>query len=168
MSFYAVTAALKLKGLDVGEKFLLVVLGSYANTDNTLWPSQKTLATDTSIAERTIRSHLASLERKGLIKKAHRSVAGRRTSDLITLLFLPADLAASESIPPATTAKTTGRLASKPPADLAAKSVIEPIIEPITRAKPLVPVESQAARAKRQAEMAKSMRELASQLGTKR
>ena len=166
MSFYAVTAALKLKGLDVGEKFLLVVLGSYANTDNTLWPSQKTLSADTSIAERTIRTHLTSLERKGLIRKEHRSVAGRRTSDFITLLFLPAESATSAK-PPAKSAKTTGRLAHKPPAKSAAKPIIEPRIE-LTRAKPLVPVESQAARAKRQQEMANGLRQLATKLGTKR
>lgn len=121
------TAALEIQDLDPGEKFLLVVLGSYANTDNTLWPSQATLSHDTCMGERTVRRHLASLETRLLIERKHRGRGDRRTSDMITLLYLPAKLAA---ILPAKNDRPTGQKRPKHAANLAGKPVIEPIIEP--------------------------------------
>lgn len=168
MSFHAVVAALEVQNIDPMAKFVLVVLGSYANTDNTLWPSQVTLAADTCMSERSIRNHLTTLSEMGLIKRAHRRVGQRRTSDMITLLFVPARSAAREVSEPANGVVSTGKARHSEPANPAAKPVIEPKIEPLVRAKPLVPVESQAARAKRQEEMARGLRELASQLGSKR
>lgn len=168
VSYQAMTAVTPLKGLDPCEKFVLMILANYATVERTAWPAQKTLAADTGLSERTVFAHLKNLEARGLISRRKRYAGGSRTSDMFTLNFIPATVAPIEVPKPATVSVHTRKKPHLIPATIAEKPVIEPIIEPSARAKPLMPVESQAARAKRQAEMAANMRELASQLGTKR
>jgi DNA-binding transcriptional ArsR family regulator len=138
VSFHAVVAALDIAKLDPGAKFLLVVLGSYANTDNTLWPSQDRLASDTCMSPRTIRTHLTTLEERLLIKREHRRVGNRQTSDLITLLFVPAKSATTSGFEAAKSASSGGKKRHSEVANIATKPVIEPIIEPVTRAREAV------------------------------
>ena len=171
MSFRAVLAAIDVQDdrLEMGEKFLLVVLGSYAGPDKTLFPSQSTLAKDLSCTDRSIRAYLARLEKFGFIKRTKRRVGNRQTSDLIVLQF-EAETVSARWGKQAVEAETNVASGGKRRPFEAEINSDEPIIEPrreLTRAKPLVPVESQAARAKRQQEMANGLRELAGQLGAK-
>ena len=94
MSFHAVTAALKIKGLSPAEKFLLVdeSLASYAKSPT--WKLLENVAGAASQtipachADRNIRRLLLSLQAKNLIHRQARIVRGRqatRASDFITL-----------------------------------------------------------------------------------
>lgn len=85
MSVEAITWASKQTAGSPGAKLVLIALANYANDRHECWPSQNTLAQWTEQSDRTIRTHLATLESMGLISRQSREVAGCFTSDMITL-----------------------------------------------------------------------------------
>lgn len=85
MSVEAITWASKQRVGSPGAKLVLIALANYANERNECWPSQATLAQWTEQSDRTIRTHLTDLESMGLIHRESREVAGKFTSDIITL-----------------------------------------------------------------------------------
>ena len=86
MSVQAITWALDYAAGSVTEKVLLLVLANYANEFGVSWPSQKTLADQTALGERTVRRVLADMERRGVIRRiVCRRGNGSRQSDMILL-----------------------------------------------------------------------------------
>lgn len=86
MSVQAITWALDYAAGSVTEKVLLLVLANYANEFGVSWPSQKTLADQTVLSERTVRRVLADMERRGVIRRiVRRRGNGSRQSDMILL-----------------------------------------------------------------------------------
>jgi hypothetical protein len=86
MSVQAITWALDYAAGSVTEKVLLLVLANYANEFGVSWPSQKTLADQTALGERTVRRVLADMERRGVIRRiVRRRGNGSRQSDMILL-----------------------------------------------------------------------------------
>lgn len=89
MSFQALNWAVQQRTGDPTLKLLLLTLANYADERGVSWPSQRQLALDTEICERTVRSKLEMLEVKGLIEREARggrkSKIGGRQSDLIKL-----------------------------------------------------------------------------------
>lgn len=66
----------------------LVLLNLARRADNqtwTCWPSQTKIATDCCLSERTVRTVLSVLEKRGLIHRTSRFNKGRKTSDRIAL-----------------------------------------------------------------------------------
>lgn len=98
MSVEAITWASKQKTGSPGAKLTLIALANYANDRQECWPSQATLALWTEQSDRTIRTHLASLESMGLIHRQAREVAGAFTSDLITLCISQQQIFPAEKI----------------------------------------------------------------------
>lgn len=88
MSVQAITCALALRGVTASEKLLLLALANYADENMRCWPSQKRLAADTCLSERTVRTLLAAMEgRKLLSREEQRRRDGSRSSDVVTLHF---------------------------------------------------------------------------------
>ena len=86
MSVQAITWALDYAAGSVTEKVLLLVLANYANEFGVSWPSQKTLADQTALGERTVRRVLADMERRSVIRRiVRRRGNGSRQSDMILL-----------------------------------------------------------------------------------
>jgi hypothetical protein len=86
VSVQAITWALDYAAGSVTEKVLLLVLANYANEFGASWPSQKTLADQTALGERTVRRVLADMERRGVIRRiVRRRGNGSRQSDMILL-----------------------------------------------------------------------------------
>ena len=86
MSVQAITWALDYAAGSVTEKVILLVLANYANEFGVSWPSQKTLADQTALGERTVRRVLADMERRGVIRRiVRRRGNGSRQSDMILL-----------------------------------------------------------------------------------
>ena len=86
MSVHALSAAFAARGLSPSEKLVLLSLANYADEDGRCWPSQRRMAAETSLSDRTVRSVLSALEEKGLIRREERQREdGSRASDVITL-----------------------------------------------------------------------------------
>lgn len=69
-------------------KFVLVMLADYADEHGYCYPGQKRLAQDTSQSERSVRDHLAALERDGWIRRERRRRPdGTNASDGFVLCF---------------------------------------------------------------------------------
>lgn len=86
MSVQAITAAIAIQGVSPTEKLLLIALANYADKDGRCFPSQKTLAEDTCLSDRSIRTILTDLVERGLLDRQERRRAdGSRATDLITL-----------------------------------------------------------------------------------
>lgn len=86
MSVQAITWALDYVAGSVTEKVVLLVLANYANEYGISWPSQKTLADQTALGERTVRRVLAGMEGRGVIRRIlRRRSNGSRQSDMILL-----------------------------------------------------------------------------------
>lgn len=98
MSVEAIAWASKQRTGSPGAKLVLIALANYANDRGQCWPSQATLAMWTEQSERTIRTHLATLESMGLIIRQAREVAGSFTSDLITLNLAQRQILPAEKI----------------------------------------------------------------------
>ncbi len=182
MSFRAVLAAIDIQDdrLETGEKFLLVVLGSYAGPDKSLFPSQSTLARDLSCSDRSVRAYLAKLEQLGYIKREKRRVGNRQTSDRITLVF-EAETVSARWGKKASEAETNdasgGNQRPSEAETISYEPVIEPRIEPKTREREsqptLVLVDSQAPSGSQhedpsRAEAARAMKALAAEIGKAR
>lgn len=88
MSVKALTCAMALRGVSPSEKLLLLALANYADENMQCYPSQKRLAEDTCLSDRTIRSLLAGLEQRKIISREERQRRDNsRASDLVTLHF---------------------------------------------------------------------------------
>ena len=88
MSVQAITCAMALRGISPTEKLLLLALANYADERMRCWPSQRRLAEDTCLTDRTVRSLLAELERRGMLSRLRRDRDdASRTTDVITLHF---------------------------------------------------------------------------------
>jgi len=86
MSVQAITWALDYAAGSVTEKVILLVLANYANEYGISWPSQKTLADQTALGERTVRRVLADMDVRGVIRHIPRRRSnGSRQSDMILL-----------------------------------------------------------------------------------
>ena len=86
MSVQAITWALDYPVRSVTEKVILLVLANYANEYGVSWPSQKTVADQTALGERTVRRVLAAMDARGVIRRiARRRGNGSRQSDMILL-----------------------------------------------------------------------------------
>lgn len=86
MSHWASTWAYEQDVQPCGRKFVLVALANFADEDGFCYPSQERLAEMTGQDVRSVRRHLASLDKDGAIKRrARRSKTGQRTSDGYTL-----------------------------------------------------------------------------------
>ena len=82
MSHEATNWAIKRKGLKPASKIVLWHLADRHNPDFGCFPSQRTLAIDCEMSERSVRSHLEILENSGLIRRQkRRNSAGVYTSD---------------------------------------------------------------------------------------
>lgn len=79
-----------------------------------IYPSQATIAEESGMSERTVRTMLSELERLGVVSRERRKIPGaRRATDAYTLHpnGLPAEVAASSDLPaglPANEARSTG------------------------------------------------------------
>jgi hypothetical protein len=124
MSFQAMAWAIKQATGDPASKLLLLTLANYTNDDGKAWPSQKTLARDTEMSERSIRNHSDKLVGLGLMSvETHKHSGGTK----LTYWLGPAQ---GKSTPPADAAAPHRQILPVPPADVAADPIIEPIKEP--------------------------------------
>jgi hypothetical protein len=78
--------ALALRNVTASEKLVLLALANYADEDMRCWPSQKRLAEDTCLTDRTMRTVLAALEERGVVSRVERRRPdGSRATDIITV-----------------------------------------------------------------------------------
>lgn len=121
-------------------KAILFVLADYADSEWSSFASQKRIAAEAEVGERTVRRTLADLESKGILRRERRHRSdGTRTSDRLLLVQsalkrLPAALAAGDSegdyrphrpnLPATVTATTGHSLAAHEPS-------VEPSGEPL-------------------------------------
>lgn len=98
MSVEAIAWASKQRTGSPGAKLVLIALANYANDLGQCWPSQATLAMWTEQSDRTIRTHLATLESMGLITRQARGAGGSFTTDLITLNMAQRQILPTEKI----------------------------------------------------------------------
>ena len=135
MSFQAVTWAMKQDISPAGRKFTLVMLASYADADGTCFPGQNRLGKDTSQSDRTVRSHLASLEAEGFIKRERRQRQdGSRTSDRCLICF---EEIQPEEISPTPETISAGDEANRKiktgqPEIISGLTTFEPVSEPVS------------------------------------
>lgn len=85
MSYAASRKVWQMSLHDAGAKLVFLNLADRANARGVCWPSQKTIARDTGLSERTVRAKLRQLEDEGLILRTPRAEGRVRVSDLITL-----------------------------------------------------------------------------------
>lgn len=86
MSMEAIQWAKQQRPSTATQRAVLMALADYANKDGLGWPSQKTLAADMLLTDRTIRTALAGLEAAGLIVRiSKRNPDGTRGVDRIQL-----------------------------------------------------------------------------------
>ena len=72
--------------IQTSAKFVLVALANRANQDGECWPSQKDLAKQTSMTDRSVRNALTKLEELGYITREHRTRKdGTWSSDRYTI-----------------------------------------------------------------------------------
>lgn len=116
MSHEATSWAIKQRGLKPATKIVLFYLADRHNPDHGCFPSQKTLADDAEMSERSVRDHLDVLEAKGLIARATGHSGGQFKSNRYLLAF-EADFQ-RQNLPSAKSA--SGENASAPTAKSAA------------------------------------------------
>lgn len=86
MSMEALQWAKQQKPKTATQRAVLMALADYANKDGLGWPSQKTLAEDMILSDRTIRTALAGLEADGFIVRiSKRNPDGTRGVDRVQL-----------------------------------------------------------------------------------
>lgn len=75
------TWAFAIQGLGAAEKLVLLALADNADDLGRCWPSQEVIATKASVSVRTVRTHLRTLEKHGLLSRVLRnSLSGRRSN----------------------------------------------------------------------------------------
>ena len=84
MSFQAMTWAVKTK-LSTHEKFVLIMMANYADSNGRCWPSLNTLSRDTGVSKSTVQRAIKSLAKQGLIKIESRTYRGRTISNAYKL-----------------------------------------------------------------------------------
>ncbi len=82
MSVHVTSWAWKQPLVDHGQKLVLLKLADNANDDGVCWPSQKTLAAECAMGERTVNRKIAELEASGYLVIRRR---GKRKSNVYTL-----------------------------------------------------------------------------------
>ena len=146
MSMQAICAAFAMEGLSTTRKFVLIALCNYANTANQCFPSQKTLARDTAMSERTVSTALGELEAEGFISRKHRYTKdGHRRSDMITVNILPAIDACYDDDPPA---KNVSPPETESPANLRLTTDLGEPVAGITTLEPRMNPKEEPARAR--------------------
>jgi DNA-binding MarR family transcriptional regulator len=85
MSFRFLRAVRNVKGISATEQHVLFFLADMADDHGSAYPSQDYIAAHAFLSERTVRSTLSSLERKGLIQRVRNSTRHGRKSDTIML-----------------------------------------------------------------------------------
>lgn len=86
LTFIRLVKRLRDSGLSASARAVLRVLADYADDKGRSFPSQVTLATDTGLSERTVRTALSQLEAAGWIVRERRyRPGGCRSSDLVTI-----------------------------------------------------------------------------------
>jgi hypothetical protein len=114
-------------------RLVLYVLADYADENGTCWPSQRTIASQTELSERTVRRALAELEEAHLVTRVQQSRPdGSRTTDRYQLaLDRPPGPVAT---PPATVTGPPGQPTRTPPATVTGHEPTEdqPPVEPPT------------------------------------
>lgn len=99
MSAWATTWAYKQHPARSGEKFVLVTLAQFADATGYCYPGQGKLARLTEMGERTVRGHLDSLERQGILRsEERRRDNGSRTSNGYWLLGPPSAFVAPDDL----------------------------------------------------------------------
>lgn len=116
MSIDAISWALSVDLPNAGQKLTLIAICNFANESDEAWPSQERLARDTSQSPRSVRNHLAALEKAGFIKRRKRKKQdGSFNSDMISIQ--------RQNLPAANPAN--GKKAPSPAAKSAAKPSID-------------------------------------------
>ena len=87
MSHVATNWAINQRGLKPATKIVLFYLADRHNPDYGCFPSQKTLAEDAEMSERSVRDHLDILEQKGLIQRTSEQDGGKFKSTRYILAF---------------------------------------------------------------------------------
>jgi biotin operon repressor len=86
MSFHYLAWAQSFKTGAPSTKAVLMALCSICNDDGICWPSQKRIASDAEMSEKTVWTCMQKLEAAGIITRERRSTTfGHRISDLITI-----------------------------------------------------------------------------------
>ncbi len=85
MSFTATRWAWSAPVENSGQRLVLLNLADRANKQGECWPSQKRIARDTNLSERSVRGWLKKLQNNGYIERRPRKSGAGRTSDLIVL-----------------------------------------------------------------------------------
>lgn len=136
MSIQAVAWAIKVKVGSPTKKAVLIVLCNYADQDGYCWPSQETIASDTELTDRSIRTALAALEEEGFIERSARPRRpdSTRQSDMIRIVFsrVPCPTTRKE-LPgalPETPSETIRKDVPNHPETVSGKPSGEPLIEP--------------------------------------
>ncbi len=95
-------------------KFVLVTLANYASPDGYCYPSQETLARDTGQSPRSVWSHLADMESRGILVRERRNDKhGHRKSDGFWLVgFKPLPEESASSLPEESASRNESLLAT--------------------------------------------------------
>ncbi len=126
MSFQAMAWAIEQRTGSPTAKLLLLILCNYADNDGVCWPSQQTLAEDTEMTDRTIRTALGTLIERQLVSVEHRPGTGGGRKTNVYRISLPEKFSESRW-------GNRKNLQGQPEAEAGQpeKSSDKPIIEPI-------------------------------------
>lgn len=122
MSLKALSWAKEFRTGSPTRKLVLLAVADYADEHGVCWPSQRTIARQTELNERTVRRQLDELEHAGIVTRQSRPPlpSGLRQSDVITLNMKP---------PVTVSAGSDHRtLCPKPPVTVSAKPPVEPVL----------------------------------------
>ena len=126
MSFECLAWAIKIGNVTTGEKMVLLALANYCDEERKAFPSISRLEDDCCMKKSSVRRHLISLEKKGLITKCA-SGTGRRSSVYQLSEGIQIEHpGGSERTPRVSTVNTQGIQKDTPHIE----PVIEPVIEP--------------------------------------
>ncbi|WP_422450617.1 helix-turn-helix domain-containing protein [Endozoicomonas sp. ALB091] len=79
-----------LENLNMTQRYLLVVLATFANSEGECWPSQGALAEILGVTQGTICTSLRKLEKEKFIESCHRKTRnGGNASKIYRMLFEP-------------------------------------------------------------------------------
>ena len=133
MSFQAMAWAVKQHIPSAGAKLVLIMLANYADEHGCCWPSQKCLGKDSSQSDRSVRSHMALLEKIGVITRQKRT--GNNGAFLPDICTLAMKESHQRKILP-TENSTDGKKRHNPAENISANTINEPIKESLsTRAR---------------------------------
>ena len=86
MSFQAMAEAVSIRRENPLHKFVFLMLANYCDENNQCYPSNKRLAADCCITERSVQRTISALEQDGLVSVSERKTgSGRTTSNLYTI-----------------------------------------------------------------------------------